>query len=734
MGTKFAYHGATSFSSVKSMAKVAALGVLLVNPIFGGCKKAPSKDERKATAMLVAEREAAEAEKAIEAKKKSGQLIVTLLVPRVTDVSLETVKRLIAEGKVDERDRDGRTALMNVAFGGHKAIAEVLVANGADVNAEGRDGTTALMIAVLDGNNEITEYLIANGAKVNVADSSGKTVLMMAVRSGRPQIVGLVIENGADVNAKDKRDETALMIAAGNYEIARLLVAKGADVDAKDRSGRTALMGAAWSRTDKVIELLIAKGADVNARDNNGETALIKVMLTLKQYGRWYSHSTAKLLIAKGADVNATDKDGKTALELAVENGHPQLADMLRAHGAKEQETSDRTTTAKPPAVGLDAVDRSGFTELMTACLKGDEQLARSLIEKGADVNARVKNGPTALMYAARQGETETVKLLIKKGADVNAKDIEGTVLMQTMSAVDIAKAKEIVETLIAHGADVNARAHVIANNPETALMAAVDWRRVELARILIAKGAGIDARDSRGETALMRAASEGQWWEGVAELLLAKGAEVDAMDERGETALMKAVEAGERDTTWLLVANGHADVNAMDGWGETALMKAARRELWREAYAELSMANMANEHADANAKACISGGTTIDIATYKGNGAIVDILCAGGANVNARNGKGETALMMAVVQRKAETARHLIRNGADVDARDGKGETALVEAVRRNNMEIAEILIAKGADVNARDKDGNTLLKLAVGNVYRAGIADMLRKHGAKE
>ena len=123
---------------------------------------------------------------------------------------------------------------------------------------------------------EITELLIANGADVNAKRDDGETPLHQAASKGRKKIIELLITKGADVSAKSDRGWTPLHQAAdnGHKEVVELLIDKGADVNAMSDIGRTPLYWAADSGYKEIIELLIAKGADVNAKTNDEKTLL----------------------------------------------------------------------------------------------------------------------------------------------------------------------------------------------------------------------------------------------------------------------------------------------------------------------------------------------------------------------------------------------------------------------------------------------------------------------------
>ena len=194
---------------------------------------------------------------------------------------------------------------MKPASDGHKDIVELLIAEGANVNAKSRDGYTPLDKASSRKRTEtfdllrkhggktrreliIDEYSIhtcvgiadveavkkrlADGVDVNAKGDAGFAPLHVAVVSNRKlsdrkKIVELLLSNGADVNAKDDRGSTALHLAEdGDKEIVELLLSNGADVNAKDDRGGTPLHNAAFLKGHKTVaELLIEKGADVNA-------------------------------------------------------------------------------------------------------------------------------------------------------------------------------------------------------------------------------------------------------------------------------------------------------------------------------------------------------------------------------------------------------------------------------------------------------------------------------------
>ncbi|MFC1522725.1 ankyrin repeat domain-containing protein [Elusimicrobiota bacterium] len=267
------------------------------------------------------------------------------------------------------------------------------------------------------------------------------------------------------------------------------------------------------------------------------------------------------------------------------------------------------------------------------------------------------------LWEAVKNGLVERVKLLIRCGADANtayAHNGKDTVL--TLAARN--GYVDIVSILIANGADVN---KVMEHAGGTsALMSASSYGHTDTAELLLAKGADVEAGDNDGHTALMYASAYGHT--NTAKLLLAKGADMEARDNDGYTALMFGVHNGHTDTAELLLAKG-ADVEARNNNGDTALIVAA---------------------------------------TLYYNANMIKLLIAKGADVNAVNPKnGRTALLevAGATEGCSPVAKALIDVGADVNARDYLGRTALTIACQSKNLSTAYLLLEAGAK-HDRPKD----------------------------
>ena len=186
-------------------------------------------------------------------------------------------------------------------------------------------------------------------------------------------------------------------------------------------------------------------------------------------------------------------------------------------------------------------------THLMQAAEKGDVALVKSLIQEGADLNARNKDGDTSLNIAARNGRTGVAEALIKAGADVQVKDSHG---WSPLLDAALFGGTDLIQRLISAGADVNAK----GNQGETALMLAAFGGRSEVVRVLIEAGAEVDARNNRGNTALMEAALGGDHTHAaVVRALIEAGADVNAREVDGQTALSVATLKGHKQVIQIL-------------------------------------------------------------------------------------------------------------------------------------------------------------------------------------
>jgi cytohesin len=190
------------------------------------------------------------------------------------------------------------TPLHAAAWNGQKEIAELLVSRGANLNTRSNWNDPILGNVIAAGWTELAEQMVARGAVLDIhaAAALGK----------REQVEAMLHADPGLIHARDAGDRTPLHLAVGQGHVG-------------------------------VAALLLQRGAEVNAR---AEGEFGKGMTPLHAAARGGQGTAAKLLLEHGADASARDSSGKRPGELAVDGGHPDVADLLRDHGGAEERGS----------------------------------------------------------------------------------------------------------------------------------------------------------------------------------------------------------------------------------------------------------------------------------------------------------------------------------------------------------------------------------------------------------
>jgi uncharacterized protein len=238
-------------------------------------------------------------------------------------------------------------------------------------------------------------------------------------------------------------------------------------------------------------------------------------------------------------------------------------------------------------------------------------------------------------------------------------------------------------------------------------LLAAASAGDVGILQTMVESGADVNAKDMFGNTALIYAAAGGHM--DLVRYLVAYGVQVNAKNQIGMTALQRAKMQGHSEIVALLKKYGAEDETqriARDAG--TAGDKAPLLQSARDGNLQKLKACLASG-ADVNAQNG-EGWTALMIATVKGYKEVLQTLLAQErTNVNARTHQGWTALRFAVSMGDSETVRILLDAGAEVNAPDHDGWTALMQAAGEGNLECLEILLAEGAEAWTKNKSGET-------------------------
>jgi ankyrin repeat protein len=272
----------------------------------------------------------------------------------------------------------------------------------------------------------------------------------------------------------------------------------------------------------------------------------------------------------------------------------------------------------------------------------------------------------------------------------------------------------------------------------------------LEVARMLIERGAGVSAQNEDGQTPLhMVSLSDRVPFSGtsshpkVVGMLTERGAAVSAQDKDGQTPLHLASQAGQLEVARILI-EGSADVSAQNRDGRTPLHMVSLND-WVPMFGTSShpeVAGMLIERGAAVSAQDKDGQTPLHLASQAGQLEVARILIERGADVSAQNEDGRTPLHMVSLSDwvpilgtsnlgHPEVAGMLIERGADVSAQDKDGQTPLHLAPQADQLEVARILIERGADVSAQDKNGETPLHLA-SQEGKLEAARMLVERGA--
>jgi ankyrin repeat protein len=271
-----------------------------------------------------------------------------------TETKMRTTKFLVTVliGFLLAGTSDAATSeVADAAMKGDAVAVRALLARKADVNTPQTDGTTALHWAVYRENVALVDELLRAGAKTAVANREGATPLYLAGVAGNPVIIDKLLKSGVDVNGTILRHgETPLMFSArtGHPDVVKLFLEAGAKVDAKDTLRQTtALMWAAEQGHAEVVKLLVAAGADVNAQTTidgakkrrgvvykQGEDFHTGGVTPLILAARQGNLDAVKALAEGGADLNKGAGDESTAMLVAIQNGHYNVARYLVEKGA----------------------------------------------------------------------------------------------------------------------------------------------------------------------------------------------------------------------------------------------------------------------------------------------------------------------------------------------------------------------------------------------------------------
>ena len=486
--------------------------------------------------------------------------------------------------------------------------------------------------------------LLATAAHLRAQPDSipGTPPLVSAVRAVHVAAVRALLADAVDVDARQPDGATALHWAMHreSEEIADLLIRAGADVDAANDLGVTPLLMASARGHGALVERLRAAGADPHAALASGETALMAA-------ARAGSLQAVNALLDAGANVNATEfTRGQSALMWAVVNRHPAVTQALLDRGADIDARTrtrrrvynmggSRSAGSASRGIALEEVTLGGSTPLLFAARSGDLASARLLVAAGADVHDTAADGNTVLNVAVHSGHGSLAAFLLAAGADPNAAPLGYTALHAAalrgalrdrgVANDDPGAGVPLVRALLEHGADPNAR-----------LLKGTPVRRWSHDFAFMDRWVGatpfwLAARFLEVET--MR-------------VLAAAGADPRLPSRDGTTPLMAAAGQGYNRGGGSAFIRDRRDFSSYNP-GECAALgstiPAAEERLARQAVAAALALG-----ADVDA-ANDAGDTALHAAASHGMNSVIELLASRGADLRAENRRGQTPLALAV-------------------------------------------------------------------------------------
>jgi uncharacterized protein len=448
-----------------------------------------------------------------------------------------------------------------------------------------------------------------------------------AVKIGNKATAIALIQQKANVNVPEADGTTALSWAVrqGDVDMTDRLLRAGANVKAANRYGITPLYLAALNGDADVILKLLKAGAGANDAVTEGETAL----MTASRSGHL---AAVKVLLEAGATVDARENwRGQTALMWAAAEGHPDVVKELAAHGADVNGQSalqkwERQVTAEPREKWLPP---GGLTPMYFAARQGCADCIKVLASLKADVDFADQDGVTPLINALINGHYDAASALLDAGADPN-------------------KADNVGRTPVYAAVDMNTVPSSNRPGPKTVEN---DMTGIQFVTKLFDKGANPNARLKK-QTPYRSKVDRG----------------TDTMLGAGTTAFLRAARAGDAEMMRLLLKRGADPKIATGSDTPQDVNSGPQRRNPGGINPLMAAAGLGSKEED----------TVGRKKTEAQSIEALQVCLEAGVDVNAVDGRGQTALYGAALQGYDEVVKFLLAHGAKVDIKDQRGFTAL--------------------------------------------------------
>ncbi|KAM9859110.1 serine/threonine-protein phosphatase 6 regulatory ankyrin repeat subunit C [Aulostomus maculatus] len=647
----------------------------------------------------------------LAAASSSGVLCLELLINNGADVTMQ--------------NKEGKTPLHMAAMHGRFTGSQILIQNGGEIDCVDIYGNSPLHVAARYGQELLISTLLTNGADKSRQGIHGMLPLHLTALFGFPDCCRKLLCNGQfyqmvptltgdqipvmgfDINTTDDHGRTCLHAAAsgGNVDCLNLLISSGAELDVKDNLGRSPLhYAAAYGNSQCTITLLRA-GSEVNEADLMGCSPLHYAAASHTfcggegssepEYSEEKEHEASlclDYLLDNGANPTLKNSKGYSAVHYAAAYGNKQHLELLLEISFNCLEEVESNIPVSP---------------LHLAAFYGHCDALHLLCETLVSLDVRDIEGQTALHLAAQKGFASCVEVLLKHQASYTLREHK-----HKWTALHVAAAEGQMDCLLLL---VNREQSTdIIDSPDTqgqtALMLAAVGCHTDCVHILLEKGAKPDAGDKKGFTALHRSAMLGS--DDCVSALLEHGASALCRDSQGRTPLHLAASCGHTELLhFLLKAAFKTDPldSILDYSGYTPTHWAAYHGC--EGCLRLLLENKLFSSQEGNFF------NPLHCALINGHDAAAGLLVKtiGPHIVQIRDAKGRTPLHAAAYSGNVAGLQLVLDQGAEVNAVDHSGCSALMVAADSGQTLAVEFLLHKAKpDLTLVDVNNNTALHLA--------------------